>query len=401
METSSYRRLTNSLAAFFAAGGVTILLGSPIEAALPAAFLGGLLAWATLGDSLPPAPAATAPASPDRFASALPVIAAILDAMDQPVLLVDRQTIRLANPAARRQLGAHIIGENVRLAIRHPDAAELLVGDIPDQGEATISVTGIGGPDRRWDLAVHPIDAERRLVRLADRTDALAAERMRVDFVANASHELRTPLATIIGFVETLQDPQAGADAATRDRFLGIIADESRRMARLVDDLISLSRIEGEKFAPLAKTVPLGALLAEVSDAIRDPRIAIEAEPELLLRGDHAQLSQLLHNLIGNAIKYGRPGTPVRVTAARADSDRIRITIADQGEGIAPEHLPRLTERFYRVDAGRSRALGGTGLGLAIVKHIVERHRGKLEITSVPDVGTTVTVLLPAAVTQV
>jgi two-component system phosphate regulon sensor histidine kinase PhoR len=248
-----------------------------------------------------------------------------------------------------------------------------------------------------------PLGPGTRLVRLSDRTAARAAERMRVDFVANASHELRTPLASLIGFIETLEDANGPSDSGVRLRFLGIMAGEARRMQRLVDDLISLSRIEADKHVAPQDAVALGALAREAAVALRGDRsqpsrikIAIE-EALPAVAGDRAQLSQLLHNLVSNALKYGDSARPVRVSVGRDGSGMIRLAVADEGEGIAPQHLPRLTERFYRADPGRSRAGGGTGLGLAIVKHIVEHHRGRLDIASTQGVGTTVTVLLPIA----
>jgi two-component system phosphate regulon sensor histidine kinase PhoR len=226
---------------------------------------------------------------------------------------------------------------------------------------------------------------------------------MRADFVANASHELRTPLASLLGFIETLEDEKAGGDPALRNRFLGVMAGEAQRMQRLVADLLSLSRIESEKYRLPADTVDLAALIASVADELRqtDPKrgadIALHIAKVLpTVTGDRAQLSQLLHNLVGNAMKYGRAGTAVTIRLVADAPGTLTLTVSDQGEGIAPEHLPRLTERFYRVDSGRSRALGGTGLGLAIVKHIVERHRGRLAIASTPGEGTTMTVLLPS-----
>jgi len=226
---------------------------------------------------------------------------------------------------------------------------------------------------------------------------------MRVDFVANASHELRTPLSTLVGFIETLEDRKASDDPATRARFLSIMSGEAKRMQTLVADLMSLSRIEAEKYSAPQTALDLPPLLGEVRDAAEPGvahgknRVAVEAEPDLPpIAGDRAQISQLLHNVIGNALKYARPGTPV-VVRVRRDGSMLRLTVTDEGEGIATEHLPRLTERFYRAEPSRSRALGGTGLGLAIVKHIVERHRGRLDIDSVVGRGTTVTILLPLA----
>jgi two-component system phosphate regulon sensor histidine kinase PhoR len=240
-------------------------------------------------------------------------------------------------------------------------------------------------------------------VTLRDRIDSWVAERMRVDFVANASHELRTPLATILGFIETLSDGGAADDPATRSRFLGIMHAEAKRMQQLVDDLISLSRIEADRFAVPQDSLRLGPVIEEVAGVIRSglrdgDRIQVDADMVPEVRADRVQIGQLLHNLIGNALKYGRPDTPIRVTL-KAVGDKVQLRVIDEGDGVPPEHLPRLTERFYRVDAGRSRAVGGTGLGLAIVKHIAERHRAVLDIASRVGEGTTVTVTFPAAMT--
>ncbi len=242
----------------------------------------------------------------------------------------------------------------------------------------------------------------RRVVHLIDQTARDAAERMRVDFVANASHELRTPLASILGFVETLSDDKAGGDPDVRARFLNVLLGEAKRMQRLVEDLISLSRIEADKYRLPATPVDLALLIEEVHAELAD---GLDRRTEDLIgeidvgvpsvAGDRAQLSQVLHNLIGNAMKYGRAGTPVVTRLWRDGTGLVRITVADEGDGVAPEHLPRLTERFYRVDAGRSRGLGGTGLGLSIVKHIVERHRGRLDLQSTLGKGTTASVALP------
>jgi len=227
---------------------------------------------------------------------------------------------------------------------------------------------------------------------------------MRVDFVANASHELRTPLATLLGFLETLQDDAAAEDKALRTRFLRIMFEEAGRMHRLVDDLISLSRIEAERFVPPQTAVDLLAVAEEVRRSCihiaedRGSDIVLDKQAERTqIMGDPPQLRQLLQNLIGNALKYGRAGTPVIVRFEEAGADMLRLRVIDQGEGIPPQHLPRLTERFYRVDPSRSRAMGGTGLGLAIVKHIVGRHRGRLDIRSTPGEGTIVEVDLPLA----
>lgn len=387
------------------AGGLAIGLGAPLVAALPSLFLGGAVAW-LLATERTAEPTSAMDEPDDPFDRALPILIDVLDAFDEPLLLAERQQVTMANRAARSLLGDHIIGEDIRLAIRHPAAAERLMGSGNEAGSGQpITLIGLGDADRHWQLTVRSIGARRRLVRLSDRTSHHVAEKMRVDFVANASHELRTPLATLIGFIETLEDDAAGNDKPTRERFLGIMADEARRMQQLIDDLISLSRIEADKFSPPDDAVFVESLIGEVSDAAlagsgtenvgRIQRLPMAAG--LRVRGDRAQLSQLLHNLIGNALKYGRPGTPITIGAEAVGDRMIRITVTDEGDGISPEHLPRLTERFYRVDPSRSRAMGGTGLGLAIVKHIVERHRGQLDIRSEQGIGTAVSVSLPAA----
>ena len=232
---------------------------------------------------------------------------------------------------------------------------------------------------------------------------------MRVDFVANASHELRTPLSSLLGFIETLQGVARG-DVAASDRFLRIMHEEAERMVRLIDDLLSLSRIELDRHVQPTGHVALSPVMESVRKSMEQHAakrgITLVAElPDDLptLRADPDQVIQVFQNLINNAVKYGREASAIRITARRIDRipdsglPGVAITVADQGDGIAPEHLPRLTERFYRVDAARSRRLGGTGLGLAIVKHIVNRHRGSLTIDSIQGEGTQVTVALPVA----
>jgi len=333
-----------------------------------------------------------------------PAIGDIVDALADPLLVVAEARIDAANAAARRLLGQHIVGEDARVAIRHPAAAERLLARLDAADAGPIDLVGLGGRDTRWQMTVSALPGDRKLVHLVDRSAGHAAEKMRVDFVANASHELRTPLSAILGYVETLDDEKAGGDLAVRKRFLKIIHDEAQRMQRLVEDLMSLSRIEAEKYRVPETSVDMGALVKEVHGVIRTGRaergrdLVIDIDESLpFVAGDRAQLSQVLHNLVNNAMKYGRPGTPVTVRLSRGPGSMVRLTVEDEGEGIAPEHLPRLTERFYRVDSSRSRALGGTGLGLAIVKHIIERHRGRLDIQSVVGKGTTVTALLPPA----
>ena len=379
----------------------TWLLEPDIEAAM-IVLVGGIaavLVAAGTGEAAPPVPTIEAAARHDS----LPVnIDELIEAIVEPILIVAGGRVAHANQPARALLGGHIIGEDVRLAIRHPAAADRLTNRSPVPS-APINLVGLGTLDQRWEMRVTNMSDGRRVVHLIDQTGSYAAERMRVDFVANASHELRTPLASILGFVETLSDEKAGGDADVRARFLKVMFDEARRMQRLVEDLISLSRIEAEKYRLPAAEVDLAVLVeevhAELADTLdqRGEDLIAEIDGNVpAVAGDRAQLSQVLHNLIGNAMKYGRPGTPVITRLRRDQTGMIRLSVADEGDGVAPEHLPRLTERFYRVDAGRSRALGGTGLGLAIVKHIIERHRGRLDIASVVGKGTVASILLPA-----
>lgn len=388
-----------AVAVALATAGVVYLLSGSGQAAL-ATLAGGAALLAIVATMDEPA-GADEPEEAGAESPAADEVGDALEGLADPVLIVRQGRVARANAAARTLLGAHVVGEDARVAIRHPGAAEHLADAAGGEPRA-IELVGLGGLEGRWQMRAAPIAAGTLLVHLSNRTGEHAAERMRVDFVANASHELRTPLASILGYVETLQDA-AGEEPALRHRFLGIVFDEARRMERLVEDLMSLSRIEADKFRLPSTRVDLAAFAREVCATLatthgdRGRDIALQAAADVPpVTGDAAQLSQLLHNLIGNAMKYGRAGTPVRVTLSRVE-DLACLVVADEGEGIAPDHLPRLTERFYRVDPGRSRSLGGTGLGLAIVKHIVERHRGRLDIASEVGVGTRVTVSLPAA----
>ena len=221
--------------------------------------------------------------------------------------------------------------------------------------------------------------------------------------MANVSHELRTPLTSLLGFTETLRG-SARDDIEAHDRFLAIMHAQASRMSRLVADLLSLSRIDLEEHTPVEGLVELGSILRGVIDSLAPQAAAKEMALDLRtgdglgpVSGDADQLAQVFQNLIANVIQYGRPGTVVRIDATPTpDGRNVAVSVEDEGDGIARAHLPRPTERFYRVDAGRSRALGGTGLGLAIVKHILNRHRGRMLFESELGVGTTVTVYLPA-----
>jgi two-component system phosphate regulon sensor histidine kinase PhoR len=323
-----------------------------------------------------------------------------LEGLSEPALITRAGEVAAANAAARSLLGKAIAGAAIGAVTAHPAALEALARADSD-GE--VELTGLDGSRRHWLMRTARLEDGQILVRFADRSEARAAEQMRVDFVANASHELRTPLATLIGYTETLREQSDEIDADTRERFLSVVHDEARRMQRVVEDLISLSRIEAEKFSEPTEAIALTPLIDQAIESMRrtaqdrDSALVKEVDPGLPeIAADQGQITQLLDNLLTNALRYGEPGTPV-VIAAHAEGPMIRLSVSDEGEGIAPEHIARVTERFYRVDTSRSRSLGGTGLGLSIVKHIVERHRGRLSIDSEVGKGTTVHVLLPAA----
>ncbi len=398
-------RALAALAIFAGLIAVAASFGEPVALVLIAG-LGGLAAGLVLtgpavADEAPAAPEPPRPATPpdeDRF----PTLEELMNAIDDPsLLIIDRRVVR-ANPAAQALLGTHIVGEDVRLAIRHPAAAERLIGATGgERSRVALELVGIGERERPWELIIHELGNNARFVRLADRSSAHAAEKMRVDFVANASHELRTPLSSLLGYIETLQDG-AAKDKKTRNRFLEIMHVEASRMQRLIGDLMSLSRIEAEKYRPPAEEIELGPLVDEACLSTcatlgkdRDQVEVRHSDRPIKIAGDRVQIAQLISNLVGNALKYGDPFGQVEVEYMPLSDTMVRLTVTDYGEGIPTEHLPRLTERFYRVDPGRSRSLGGTGLGLAIVKHIVERHRGRLQIESEAGKGTKVIVDLP------
>lgn len=325
----------------------------------------------------------------------------LIEGLSEAALIAANGRVVAANAAARELLGEATSGAAVGDVIAHPAALEAI--ERPTSAIDGVELTGLGDSRRHWLMRVAPLGDGTALIRFVDRSEARAAEQMRVDFVANASHELRTPLATLIGYTETLREQADEIDPETRERFLAVVHDEARRMQRVVEDLISLSRIEAEKFIAPTDAIALEPLIDHAVGSAR--RMAEERGSTLerhvardlpSIAADGSQVLQVLDNLITNALRYGEPGTPVTITAD-ADGSMVRLTVEDQGEGIAREHLPRVTERFYRVDTSRSRSLGGTGLGLSIVKHIVERHRGRLLIDSEPGKGTRVNILLPIA----
>lgn len=360
-----------------------------------------------------------APAAPDGRSQALPdnaIIDALVSGMPEPVIVLDRDGKVLAfnQPAAA-----------VASALRRGDPA-LIVLRAPEIVDAIRRATVAGEQQRveffqrvpyeRWfEVFVSPVAvaspdgsssaAGMLVMTFHDLTPLRRVEEMRADFVANASHELRTPLAALSGFIETLQGP-AKDDAAARERFLVIMRTQARRMARLIDDLLSLSRIELNAHLRPDTPVDLVSIMRQVVDGLqplareRSVEIRIDASPQpLSVLGDRDELVRALENLTENALKYGASGKHIDITLTRGVTQdgavEARVAVRDYGPGIAPMHLPRLTERFYRVDVADSRAQGGTGLGLALVKHVLLRHGGRLAIESTPGAGATFTAHLP------
>jgi two-component system phosphate regulon sensor histidine kinase PhoR len=378
----------------------------------------------------------------------------ILNAVPDPLLLIGPgREIIWANSAAERQFGGRLTGRNLMAILRHPPLLAAIEAirqgrdlDVADEANLDTPLRLDIGNETDYQAAVVPLhtssglltpgaaggvsanaagarigklrqDSE-LLILLRDVTAARRLDNLRSDFIANVSHELKTPLATLLGFIETMRGP-AKDDPVAQERFLGIMHDQASRMTRMVSDLLSLSRIELHEHSRPRGTTDLARVLGSVADGLgwkaqnRKIKLCLP-DPDLLpcVPGAPDELTQVFQNLIDNALKYGREGTKVTVSASiitdpvqlksrlpglRDPKGMVAIAIVDQGEGIARQHLPRLTERFYRVDAARSRDLGGTGLGLAIVKHIVNHHRGSLDIASIVGDGSTFTVYLPLA----
>lgn len=337
---------------------------------------------------------------------------AVVNALPEPAIALNEagQVVhanRMADDqfATRRRRGAHIAS-----IIRDPGLLNAVEETLNSREGRAVELHDRVPVERRLLATMAPLHDEGApagpslLITFRDLTEQDRLARMRADFIANASHELRTPLASLKGYVETLQG-SAKDDTNARERFLKTMAEQAERMSRLVDDLLSLSRVEMREYLPLVDEVALGPVLTEVAQ-IMEPlaqqasiQLTVrEGHDDALVRGDRDELTQVFQNLLQNAIKYGRPGGKVEVHLGREKTSpaRYRIDVTDDGPGIAPQHLPRLTERFYRVSAAASREKGGTGLGLAIVKHILNRHRGELLIASELGGGSTFSVVLPA-----
>lgn len=328
----------------------------------------------------------------------------LLNGLPLPAMLVLREDWVLAcNPLGLALLGEGVIGRNPAMAVRTPAVLEA-ISEATRQGgvhEARMNLRR-DGQDQVFQVTVSGLGEGQVLCVFKDISEEEKAGAMRRDFVANVSHELRTPLTALMGFIETLKNA-ARDDPKARDMFLGIMEQEAGRMNRLVRDLLHLSQVEANERVRPRDPVDLGPLLEGVIASLRG--VTERAGSSVVLSGEGAtvpgdadQLTQVFTNLVENALKYGAGGQVVRVTMAPEETVRgpaLRVEVADQGEGIDPVHIPRLTERFYRVDSHRSREMGGTGLGLAIVKHIVSRHRGWLRVESTPGEGSRFSVVLP------
>ncbi|MHA1517607.1 MAG: ATP-binding protein [Alphaproteobacteria bacterium] len=351
------------------------------------------------------------PPSMTRASSPMHVMA---EALPDPVILLNRAGQVLSCNAPARGLFASLReGNHISSVIRTPEFLDA-VSAAPRAGRAaTVTYAQRVPVGRRMSVTVAPLarGSERDgsiLVLLRDLTEVERINQMRADFIANASHELRTPLASLRGFIETLQST-AKQDTDARERFLPIMAEQASRMTRLIDALLSLSRVEMKAHVPPTDRIDLNDVLGHAKDTLEplaaDGGMELEVErfrQPAIVRGDRDELLQVLQNLVQNAFKYGSAGGHVRIEAKHIprlgrQSGRYAISVVDDGPGIPAEHLPRLTERFYRIDVASSREKGGTGLGLAIVKHILARHRGELAILSNPGEGSTFTVMLNEA----
>lgn len=331
-------------------------------------------------------------------------LARLLAGLPLPAMLIgDTERVQACNPQAMALLGEGIIGRHPAIAVRAPGVLEAIgkvSTETPPQ-EARMSLRR-EGQEQVFQVTVSCLRDGLVLCVFRDVTEEEKAGEMRRDFVANVSHELRTPLTALMGFIETLKHA-AKDDPKAREVFLGIMETEAGRMNRLVRDLLQLSRVEAEERVRPREPVELRGLLEGVIASLRGvaekegDRVELMGQPATV-PGDADQLVQVFTNLVENALKYGKAGQVVRVSLTPEETVRgpaVRVEVADEGEGIDPVHLPRLTERFYRVDSHRSREMGGTGLGLAIVKHIVSRHRGWLRVESVVGEGSRFSVVLP------
>lgn len=340
----------------------------------------------------------------------LATIRAMFDAFVDPILLLDEQRhVLQVNRSARERLGQDITGKPLSSLIETPQIHAAIDHALKGETSDAIEMLLPGNTDHTYNCNVTPLffsaqaGSPRVMITLHDITDVRRSEQLRVDFLSNASHELKTPLASLLGFIETLQGPAKG-DGDAHERFLAIMHAQASRMTRLVQDLLSLARIEfNEHITPtaridLAPIAQQSVTQLEGKAAERNVKLRLHGPAKELpsIFGDADQLIQLMQNLIENAIKYTTEGTPIDITLLQ-EKDKVHLIVRDHGPGIERHHLARLTERFYRIDSGRSRHMGGTGLGLSIVKHIVNRHRGTLLIESEAGQGSRFSVHFPVA----
>ncbi len=375
-----------------------VAFGVLLALAVAAAFLSGLFVAER------PSTAAAEAAAPGTALS--PLARAVIAQLPAPVMLLDgAERVVLVNDAMRTLVGSGVENKHVSAVLRNPSVLTAIAQTSHDGEPATVQFTLPVPIERHYQAYVARVSAQPPIIALLlhDLTAIRRSEQMRADFIANASHELRTPLAAVSGFIDTLKG-HARDDQAAREKFLEIMGVEAARMRRLIDDLLSLTRIEMNEHVPPQSRIQLENVVREVVAALaplaRGDRIAIEITGDASLPpviGDRDELVQLFQNLIHNAIKYGRENGHIWVSFGRSPEGQVFATVRDDGEGIAPSAIPRLTERFYRVDVKRSREKGGTGLGLAIVKHIVSRHQGRLQIESRLGEGSSFTVFLPPA----
>ncbi|WP_374763793.1 ATP-binding protein [Yunchengibacter salinarum] len=413
MKTPSNKRLESSLFNEYAlAAAVTLLaalayaLGDaavwlPITVAVLAFYIAARLVIRRRFETLQGHREQMRAGRPGQNRAVKAVRAKALNALPSPILVVAQDhRIAFANSAAKALLGADVVGSDAFLHLRQPNLVASLESALEGEADRLDGVQYHTTSGRAFDVTIARVpgankgDAPQVMVFFYEVTSLLRTEQMRVDFIANASHELRTPLASIMGCIETLQGPAAD-DTEAQARFLDIMGRESTRMTRLIDDLLSLSRIEAARHVDPQSRVDVAQLIQHTIravEAIRSERgitMTADVAPDLPPAvGDADQIAQVMTNLAMNAAKYATENTRVTLRARLGESGRqIHLSVRDEGPGIAPEHLARLTERFYRVDAARSRKMGGTGLGLAIVKHILLRHDSQLDMRSEPGKG--------------
>jgi len=345
--------------------------------------------------------------SPDHKA----MISQFAALVDDGFVLLDRHfNIVMANAMATRYLGENLIGMAIADVLVSPQLDHELKHNADNRQSAEMVASSAQDDRRRFRVRLRAIDDHLIGVLIMDMTLQHNLEKVRRDFVANVSHELRSPLTSLIGFIETMQSPMP-IDDATRARFLAIMDEEARRMSRLINDLLSLSRVETEEHISPTLTMAIDKVVRSAIMALSNRAQKLNRtiffrdktgrgknnDDDIIILGVHDEMMEVFHNLLDNAIKYGFDNTDITVEMTAPDQRHIAFTVINQGEGIEEQHLSRLTERFYRADKSRSRKMGGTGLGLAIVKHIVNRHRGKIDITSEIGGQTRFTITLPLA----